>query len=413
MIKNQFMDEDNPRVYFRLFLIATCFALTGSVASLTVAAGSLVGHAIAANKALATLPLVLKLVGTMTAGFPASLLMRKIGRRNGFIIGTFLGLIGALSGGYAILISHFALFCASTFILGAMMGFNQLYRFAAVEVAGADFKAKAVSLVMVGGIVSGTLGPFIAAQGKDWIDHAPFAGGYLAVAGVYVVVVTILIFMDLPRPTQDEKKGQRRKFEEIATQHDLILAVVSASVSYAVMAFIMTATPLAMNQREYAFADTALVIQGHVMGMFLPSFFTGSLIQRFGAPRMIAAGIVLNLVCIAINLHGETWWHFWTSLLFLGIGWNFMFISGTTLLTETYRPAEKAWVQGSNDFLVFAMAASGSLLAGVMLNLIEWKELNLVAVPLLLVSIMTLVWHQSRKPSESQKIPSVLSNSVN
>ena len=169
------------------------------------------------------------------------------------------------------------------------MGFNQLYRFAAVEVAGADFKARAVSLVMVGGIVSGTLGPFIAAQGKDWIDHAPFAGGYLAVAGVYVVVVTILIFMDLPRPTQDEKKGQRRKFEEIATQHDLILAVVSASVSYAVMAFIMTATPLAMNQREYAFADTALVIQGHVLGMFLPSFFTGSLIQRFGGPRMIAA----------------------------------------------------------------------------------------------------------------------------
>ena len=226
-----------------------------------------------------------------------------------------------------------------------------------------------------------------------------------------MVVLAILIFMDLPRPTQDEKKGQRRKFEEIATQHDLILAVVSASVSYAVMAFIMTATPLAMNQREYAFADTALVIQGHVMGMFLPSFITGSLIQRFGVPRMIAAGIVLNLVCIAINLHGETWWHFWTSLLFLGIGWNFMFISGTTLLTETYRPAEKAWVQGSNDFLVFAMAASGSLLAGVMLNLIEWKELNLVAVPLLLVSIMTLVWHQSRKPSESQKIPSVLSSS--
>ncbi len=385
MIKNLFMDEDNPRVYFRLFLIATCFALTGSVASLTVAAGSLVGHAIAANKALATLPLVLKLVGTMTAGFPASLLMRKIGRRNGFIIGTFLGLIGALSGGYAILISHFALFCASTFILGAMMGFNQLYRFAAVEVAGAEFKAKAVSLVMVGGIVSGTLGPFIAAQGKDWIDHAPFAGGYLAIAGVYVVVVTILIFMDLPRPTQDEKKGERRKFEEIATQHDLILAD--------------------------AFADTALVIQGHVLGMFLPSFFTGSLIQRFGVSSMIASGIVLNLVCIAINLHGETWWHFWTSLLFLGIGWNFMFISGTTLLTETYRPAEKAWVQGSNDFLVFAMAASGSLLAGVMLNLIEWKELNLVAVPLLLVSIMTLIWHQSRKPSESQKIPSVFTSS--
>ena len=162
------------------------------------------------------------------------------------------------------------------------------------------------------------------------------------------------------------------------------------------MAFIMTATPLAMNHRGYAFSDTALVIQGHVMGMFLPSFFTGSLIQRFGSPLIIVTGVVLNLVCITLNVHGESWWHFWTSLMLLGIGWNFMFISGTTLLTETYRPAEKALVQGGNDFLVFGMAASGSLLAGVLRSVMDWWELNLTALPLLGIVVVTLIWHRLR-----------------
>ncbi len=391
------MPETSSRVFLRLFLLATCFALTGSVASLTVAAGSLVGHAIAANKALATLPLVLKLFGTMSAGFPASLLMRRVGRRNGFLIGTSLGLIGALTGAYSILISNFPLFCTSTFTLGMMMGFNQLYRFAAVEVAGPTFKAKAVSLVMAGGIVSGMLGPLLAAQGKDWVDNAPFAGGYLAVAGVYVLVIAVLAFLDLPRPTVEEQQGTRRPLGELVAQPNLILAVASASLSYAVMAFIMTATPLAMTHRDYAFSDTALVIQGHVMGMFLPSFFTGSLIHRFGAPRMIATGVVLNLVCIALNVHGESWWHFWTSLVLLGVGWNFMFIPGPTLLTDTYRPAEKALVQGGNDFLVFAMAASGSLLAGVLLSVMDWRELNLTALPLLGIVVVTLIWHRLRQ----------------
>lgn len=382
------------RVYLRIFLITACFALTGSVASLTVSAGSLVGHTIAANKALATLPLVLKLFGTMLAGLPASLLMRRVGRRNGFLVGTSLGLIGALAGAYAILISSFPLFCASTFTLGLMMGFNQLYRFAAVEVAGTEFKAKAISLVMAGGLVGGVIGPALASQGKDWVDHAPFAGSYLGVAGVYVLVAGILAFLHLPQPTVEEQHGKQRPLGELLAQPNLILAVASASLSYAVMSFIMTATPLAMMHRGHLFADTAFVIQGHVVGMFLPSFFTGSLIQRFGAPRMIATGVLLNLVCIALNVHDDSWWHFWTSLVLLGVGWNFMFISGTTLLTETYRPAEKALVQGGNDFLVFAMAASGSLLAGVLLSVMDWRQLNLTALPLLGVVVVALVWHR-------------------
>jgi MFS family permease len=405
------MPETPSRVYLRLFLLATCFALTGSVASLTVAAGTLVGHAIAANKALATLPLVLLLFGTMSAGFPASLLMRRVGRRNGFIIGTSLGLIGALTGAYAIFISNFPLFCISTFTLGIMMGFNQLYRFVAVEVAGPTFKAKAVSLVMAGGLIAGTLGPLLAAQGKDWVDNAPFAGGYLAVAGVYVLVIAVLAFLDLPRPTVEEQHGTRRPLGEFVAQPNLILAVTSASLSYAVMAFIMTATPLAMTHRDYAFSDTALVIQGHVMGMFLPSFFTGSLIQRFGAPRMMATGVVLNLACIALNVHGESWWHFWTSLVLLGVGWNFMFIPGTTLLTETYRPAEKALVQGGNDFLVFAMAASGSLLSGVLLSVMDWRELNLIALPLLSIVVVTLIWHRLRQHSVAPEAPAPAASS--
>ena len=405
------MSQTPSHVYLRLFLLTTCFALTGSVASMTVSVGSLVGHAIAENRALATLPLFLKLLGTMSAGLPASLLMRRVGRRNGFLVGTSLGLLGALTGSYAIRIGNFPLFCASTYTLGLMMGVNHLYRFAAVEVAGSAFKAKAVSLVMAGGIVSGTLGPTLAVQGEDWIENAPFAGGYLAVAGVYVLVAGILAFLDLPRPSVEEQHGTRRPLGELIAQPNLILAVASAALSYGVMAFIMTATPLAMMHRGHLFSDTALVIQGHVMGMFLPSFFTGSLIQRFGAPRMMATGVVLNLVCIALNVHGESWWHFWTSLMLLGVGWNFMFLSGTTLLTETHRPAEKALVQGCNDFLVFAMAASGSLLAGVLLSVMDWQQLNLIALPLLGVVVITLVWYRLRqRPAAPEALASAASS---
>ncbi|HIF70256.1 MAG TPA: MFS transporter [Candidatus Lambdaproteobacteria bacterium] len=393
------MSQTPPRVRFRVFLLTACFALTGSVASLTVSAGSLIGYAIAENKALATLPLFLSLLGTMSAGIPASLLMRRVGRRNGFLVGTGIGTIGAFSGAYAILIGSFPLFCVSTYMIGLLIGFNHLYRFTVVEIAGPEFKAKAISLVMAGGIVGGLIGPTLAMQGKDWVANAPFAGGYLAVTGLFAVVAGILAFLDLPRPTTEEQHGVRRPLAELIVQPNLVLAVVSAALGYAVMALVMTATPLAMTHREYLFSDTKLVIQWHIVGMFLPSFVTGSLIQRFGATRMMMMGVTLNLICIALNLHGETWWHFWAALILLGTGWNFMFISGTTLLTETYRPAEKALIQGINDFLVFGTAASASLLAGVLLNNVGWRGINWSALPILAIVVVTLLWYRLRQRS--------------
>ena len=405
------MPDTPSRVRLRVFLLSVCFALTGATASLTVSAGSLVGYAIAENKALATLPLFLKLLGTMSGGLPLSLLMRRVGRRVGFLVGTSIGSVGALCGAYAILTSNFLLFCLSTYLMGLMIGCNHLYRFTAVEVAGKEFKAKAISLVMAGGVIAGLIGPTLAVEGKDWVTNAPFAGGYLAVTGLFAVVAGILAFLDLPRPTTEEQHGVRRPLAELIAQPGLILAVVTASLGYAVMALVMTATPLAMTHRAHPFPDTALVIQWHIVGMFLPSFVTGALIQRFGAFRMMVTGVTLQFVCVVLNLHGETWWHFWASLILLGVGWNFLFISGTTLLTETYRPAEKALVQGCNDFLVFGIAASASLLAGVLLNSVDWRGINWSALPILGVVVITLIWHRLRQhPATPESLAPVASS---
>ena len=372
--------------------LGLCFALSGTSASLTVSAAALVGQRIAENPAWATLPLSLNLLGTMSIGIPASLLMQRIGRRNGFRLGTVVGLFGALLNIYAIQSESFFLFCVGSYLIGCLLGFGQLYRFAAIETTPEEHKARAVSLVLFGGMLSGILGPGIAFVTKDWVEGAPFMGSYQSLIGLYVVVFLLLQLVDLPKPTANEQQPRTRPFWEITRQTTWKISLLSAALGYAAMALIMTATPLSMQAHHHSFSASAFVIQWHVIAMFMPSFFTGNLIQRFGGKNIMLVGIGLNLLCILINTQGQFFLSYWSALILLGVGWNFMFIAGTTLLTETYLPEEKALVQGVNDVLVFGAAASGSLLAGVLQNQIGWETLNMVVAPPLLLLAGWLLW---------------------
>ncbi len=388
------MPKTAPNLLRTILLLSLCFALTGTTSSLTVSASPLVGFQIAGNKALATLPLSFHLIGTMLAGIPASFLMKNVGRRYGFMIGTGIGAFGAASAAASIIYSNFYLFCLSIFCLGILSGFAQLYRFAAADVATHEFKTKAVSLVMIGGIIAGFIGPTVASKAKDLIPNAEFAGSYLFVIMFHVLIVLILLGTRLPRPEFTEKKGKTRPLKEIFSQPKFLVAVLSAMAGYGVMAMVMTATPLAMTEGSgHKFSDAAFVIQWHIVGMFAPSFFTGSLIHRYGSVPIIFTGILLNVLCIAINLAGTDVFNYWSSLILLGMGWNFMFVAGTTMVIETYSPAEKAIVQGVNDFLVFGTAAVSSLLAGVVQTSQGWRVVNLSSIPLLGVAVLALLWY--------------------
>ena len=377
-----------------ILLLSLCFALTGSTSSLTVSASPLVGFQIADNKALATLPLAFHLIGTMLAGIPASFLMKRVGRRTGFMIGTGIGSIGAVSAALSIIYFNFTFFCLSIFCLGILSGFAQLYRFAAADVATKELRTKAVSLVMFGGIVAGFIGPTVASKAKDLIPNAQFAGSYLFVILLHFLIFSILLRTRLPRPSAVEQKGETRPLKEIFSQPKFIVAALSSMVGYGVMAMIMTATPLAMTEGSgHPFSDAAFVIQWHVVGMFAPSVFTGSLIHRFGSVPIIFTGILLNILCIGINISGSEVLNYWSALILLGMGWNFMFVAGTTMVTETYHPAEKAIVQGVNDFLVFGVAAISSLLAGTLQTSLGWEAVNLSSIPLLGLAFIALLWY--------------------
>jgi predicted MFS family arabinose efflux permease len=272
-------------------------------------------------------------------------------------------------------------------------GFAQLYRFTAIEVSSIEFRTKAVSYVMLGGIAAGFIGPAIAAEGKDYFGNAQFAGSYLSIILLYFFIVMILLRIRLPKPSIVEQTGDARPLTVIFRQPKFIVSVLSAMIGYGVMAMIMTATPLAMTKGSgYPFSDAAFVIQWHALGMFAPSFITGSLIKRFGSVQIIFTGILLNFICIAINISGTELINYWSALVLLGVGWNFMFVAGTTMVTETYQPAEKAIVQGVNDFLVFGTAALSSLLSGVLQTSFGWETVNLSAVPLLLIVLVSLFW---------------------
>jgi MFS family permease len=316
------------------------------------------------------------------------MLMAKVGRRAGFRLGAAVGVAGALLGAWATQLHSFALLCVGTFVLGIAAAFAQYYRFAAAEVAPDAFRSRAVSWVLSGGIIGAILGPEGSRFTKG-LTAEPFVGSFLSLAVLAGLAFALIGLLQLP-PAAERRAVEPGLWRRLLRRPQLLGAVISAVVGYAVMLFLMTATPIAMHQCHHGFDDTARVIEWHVLGMFVPSFFTGSLIQRFGARHIIALGALLNLGCAAINLSGTSVTHFWIALVLLGVGWNFMFVGGTALLTTAATADEQPLAQGINESLTLFANAVASGLAGYLLHRVGWQTMNYAALPFLLVCLLAL-----------------------
>ncbi|MGA0023607.1 MAG: MFS transporter [Burkholderiales bacterium] len=376
-------------------LLCATQALLFTNNTILISINGLAGYALTDDKSLATLPVTSYVVGAALTTLPVSHLMRRIGRVNGFSLGTLIGILGALICGYAVYSHDFWMLCMGTLVMGIYNASGQYYRFAAADVAGSDFKSKAISLVMAGGLVGGVLGPQTSKWTKD-ILPAEFLGSYLALIGFCVVALALQRMMSIPRLTEAEQKNQGRPLAVIARQPAFVVAVLSATVGYGVMNLLMTATPLAMKSCAHTFSDTAFVIQWHVIAMFAPSFVTGSLIKRFGVRAILFTGVLLSLACVAIALSGVDVMHFWVALVLIGVGWNFMYVGGTTLLTETHAPSEKAKVQGANDMAIFITMAISSASSGWLFSARGWEVMNYGAVPFLLVTGAAILFYGTR-----------------
>ncbi|MEM7170997.1 MAG: MFS transporter [Pseudomonadota bacterium] len=375
-----------------VILLASCQAMGMSCMSLSITISALVGAGLAPEPSLSTLPLSIQFVGTMMATIPASLIMGRYGRRAGFSLGAFLGIIAGILSAYAVYRADFELFCLGSFFLGAWAAHLSYLRFAAADGVEVAYRSRAISYVMAGGLVAAILGPELAKQAKDLFAPILFAGSYLAVVGLSLGCLVLFQFLDIPPPNKSEYRSSGRPLNLLVRQPKVIVAVLCAMVGYGAMNLVMVSTPLAMAACAHPFAASTVVIQSHVVAMFLPSFFTGSLIHRFGNLRILQVGAVLICGAIAVNLSGVEIIQFWTALVLLGLGWNFLFVGGTTLLTETYMPEEKAKVQAFNDFCVFGATVVTAFSSGFLFSSIGWEAVNLVVLPGLLGVMVLIFW---------------------
>lgn len=385
--------RDEQRVVFAL---AGSQALMQTSSVLLMTVGGLAGASLAPTKVMATLPIATIALGTALATIPAALIMGRFGRKPGFMLGAFLGLCGGLLAGLSMLIGNFALLCVGTALVGAYQGFGQFYRFAAAEAASDEFRSRAISLVMTGGIIAALAGPHLGASTRNLLSGA-YAGSFFGVALLSLAAILALAMTKLPGPlaaTGEEEPA--RPFGVIARQPRFIAAVVGAAVGYAVMVTVMTATPLSMVEHHHEVGTAATVIQWHALGMFVPSFFTGWLIMKFGVTRLMLLGVGILLTHVLIAISGIAFLHYVSALVLLGLGWNLLYIGGSTLLTETYRPSERAKVQAFNDFMIVGVVAAGSFSAGALNEAFGWRGLNLVAVPFLAAAALVILVAQAR-----------------
>ena len=377
-------------------LLAACQAMLFSNSSTLASINGLAGMALATNPALGTLPVTTWVLGGAIATLPASLYMKRAGRTQGLMAGAWTGIAAAMICALAMGLHNFWLLCLGTLIFGASNATGQYYRFAAADVSPPDYKARAISLVLAGGLVGGIIGPGLSRFSVDAFAER-FLGAYLVPILYCVVTIALLARTRIPDPTAAELATGGRSLREIAMQPKFFVAVLSGAVGYGVMNLLMTATPIAMGLCGHPFGDAAFVISSHVIAMFAPSLVAGSLIKRFGVLNIILTGAVLNVACVAVALTGIDVAHFWISLVLLGVGWNFMYIGGTTLLTETYRPEEKAKAQGANDMCIFVMMVISSLTSGMLVTGAGWNRVNLLALPLLAVVGAAALWLALRR----------------
>lgn len=387
------MDRDRKNVG----VLAVCQGLLLTNNSVLITVNALAGYALASDKGLATLPLTTYFLGSALTTVPMSLLMKRFGRRAGFTLGAWCAIAGSLLCGWAVYTMDFWLLCGGTFVCGMYFAAGQYYRFAAADSAAPDFKSRAISLVLAGGILGGFLGPETSKLTREVFEGQVYLGPFLSLIGFAVAAMVVLRWLDLPNLSEADRTASGRPLGPIARQPVFIVAVLVAMTGYGIMNLLMSATPLAMAACEHPFSDAAFVIQWHIVGMFAPSFFTGHLIHRFGLIRIMLAGVLLNLICIAVALAGIAVANFWFALILLGVGWNFMFVGATALLTECHAPSERAKVQGVNDAAISFTMVMTSLTSGALFTYQGWQTMNLMAVPFLLATGGALIWLARRR----------------
>jgi MFS family permease len=372
-------------------LLAACQAMLFTNNSTLIAINGLAGLALAPSATLATLPVTCWVIGGALATMSASQYMKRVGRKAGLMRGASIGILGALICASAVWQGSFWLLCFGALVFGGFNAFGQYYRFVAAEVASPDFRAMAVSLVLAGGLVGGIVGPTTSRITVDLVGPR-FTGAYLVLILFVLVTIAILSRIKVPDLSAAEQAAAGRPMAEIARQPKYVVAVMAGAISYGVMNFLMTSTPIAMRGCGHPFGDAAFVISSHVVAMFAPSFVTGPLIKRAGVIPVMLAGAALNIAAIAAALSGVDVANFWWSMVLLGVGWNFLYIGATTLLTETYRPEERAKAQGANEFAIFAMMALSSFSSGMIVTNAGWEKVNYAATPLIAVVVAALAF---------------------
>jgi predicted MFS family arabinose efflux permease len=382
---------DDVRARRNAIVLAIAQAIYSSGTVALIATAGLVGTQLAPSKAWATLPVSTFVVGTMITTIPAALLMRRFGRKTGFILGAVMGVLAGMLSVYAIYRRDFVLFSISTAVHGAYQASSGYFRFAAADTASPAFRPKAISWVLTGGVAAALLGTLLVVETTDLLAPVTFAGCYVATAVLALVAIVTLLFLDLP-PPRSEELGPSRPLLEILRQPRLIMALACGTMSYGVMNLVMTATPIAMVDCGFGIADSSWVIQWHVLAMFVPSFFTGSLIGRFGVERIVFLGLLMLCGAGIAALLGITFVNFAVGLILLGLGWNFAFIGATTMVTECYRTAERNKVQAVNDFCIFLTVALASLSSGRLLDLWGWAAVNYAVFPMAGIAMLLLFW---------------------
>jgi MFS family permease len=388
------MQRDHKNV----LVLGTCQMLSGTGRGLFMVTSPAAALAIAPHLALVTLPTALVVVGSALAAMPASLLMRRLGRKTGFICGTSLAVASGASCTAAVILENFWLLSLGGFLYGLFAGFAQLYRFAVADVASQEFRAKAISLVLAGGVFAGLAGPNLANWGKGLLTNHLFAGSFLFMIGTGLVAAVILLFLSIPNLTKAQREGPQRSLREIIKQPVFITAAISATVAQTVMNFLMTATPVAMiSQSGHSFGSVAMVISWHTVSMYLPGFFTGSLVKRFGEIPMITTGLALQAACIGVALSGIEVFNFWLAMALLGVGWNFSYTAATSLMTTAYTPSERAKTQGMMNQIIYTVVAIGSLSSGALIHFFGWNTVNVGAMPLLVAAAGVTIWFATVK----------------
>jgi MFS family permease len=394
-----------PQAKRAAILLAIASAIGGSAGPISIGTGGLVGMSLLPpdQMALATVPVSAFVLGPALASIPAAMTMRRIGRRNGFLIGTALGAVGAAIVTYAVIAASFWVYCFGMMLLGASAAFGQQYRFAAADAAEPAFRPRAISWVLAGGVVTGVVGPQLAIHAQGLIPGEPLAGPFLALIALFALAAVVLSRLDVPPPPPIVAGGGGRPLLQILLQPRFLVALLAAVVSYALMSLVMTATPLAMIEHHHSHADAQTGIQWHVIAMFGPSFFTGSLIARFGKPGIAATGLLLIAASATVALLGTSLWHFWIALILLGVGWNFGFIASTAMVAELYRPEEAFRVQAMNEFILFSFVAAASFSSGGILVASGWTVVNVLVYPITAIAVLLIGWQAiSSRPRPQQ-----------